>query len=106
MTLKIICSCSTAKKLREFTKKMFQQTCFCLVSEKAFALHCFLTTPKTAFLKHFESKCPIFSVYIRKKRRRKILSDGGGSVGGRLNNFIKVARSLGLVKCFTIFHFN
>ena len=29
-----------------------------------------------------------------------------GWVGGRLNNFFKAACCLGLVKCFTIFHFN
>ena len=51
------------------------------VSEKTFALHSFLT-PKTAFLKHFESKCPFISVYIRKKRHSKILSDGSW-VGGK-----------------------
>ena len=63
-----------SQNLSEFTK-ISQQTCFCLVSEKTFALHRFLT-PKTAFLKHFESKCPFISVYLRKKRRSKILSDG------------------------------
>ena len=85
---------------------IFQQTCFCLVAEKTFALHRFLT-PKTAFLKHFESNCPFISVLIRKKRRSKILSDGRGwGGGGRLNNYIKPARFLGLVKYFTIFHFN
>ena len=63
-----------SQNLSGFTK-ISQQTCFCLVSEKTFALHRFLT-PKTAFLKHFESKCPFISVYLRKKRRSKILSDG------------------------------
>ena len=62
-----------SQNLFEFTK-IFQQTCFCLLSEKTFALHHFLT-PKTAFLKHFESKCPFISVYLRTKRRSKILSD-------------------------------
>ena len=56
-------------------QKIFQQTCFCLVSQKIFALHRFLTA-KTAFLKHFESKCPFIAVYLRKKRRIKILSHG------------------------------
>ena len=68
-----------SQNLSEFTK-ISQQTCFCLVSGKTFALHRFLT-PKTAFLKHFESKCPFISVYLRKKRCSKILSDGR-SVGG------------------------
>ena len=30
----------------------------------------------------------------------------GGWVGGRMNDFLKVARSLGLVNCYTIFYFN
>ena len=72
--------------------------------KKTFVLHRFLTH-KTAFLKHFERKCPFISVYPRKKRRSKILSDGGWVVG-KLNNFIKAARFLSLVKCFAIFHFN
>ena len=60
------------------------------VRKKTFALHRFLT-PKTAFLKHFESKCSFIFVYLRKKRRSKILSDGVW-VGEKLNNFIKTAR--------------
>ena len=44
--------------------------------KKTYELHRFLA-PKFAFLKKFESKCPFISVYIRKKRRSKILSDGG-----------------------------
>ena len=35
----------------------------------------------------------------------RTLSDGMGG-GGRMNNFLKVARCLSLVKCFIIFHFN
>ena len=38
-------------------------------------------------------------------RRSKVLS-GGRWDGGRLNNFFKAVRCLGLAKCFTIFHFN
>ena len=68
--------------------------------KKTFVLHRFLTH-KTAFLKHFERKCPFISVYPRKKRRSKILSDGGWVVG-KLNNFIKAARFLSLVKCFIL----
>ena len=41
LTLKIICSLNTAKNLSEL--QIFQQTCFCLVSEKIFALQNFLT---------------------------------------------------------------
>ena len=45
LTLKTICSRNTAKNLYKF----FQQTCFCLVSEKMFALHHFLK-PKSCIL--------------------------------------------------------
>ena len=60
--------------------------------KKTFALHSFLTH-KTAFLKHFERKCPFISAYPGKKRRSKILFDGGWVVG-KLNNFIKAARKM------------
>ena len=97
LTLKIICPCNTAKSLSEFTKN-FPANKFLFGVRKNIALHHFLT-PKTAFLKHLESKCPFISVCLRKKRRGKILSDGAW-VGRKLNNFIKVSRFLGLVKCF------
>ena len=45
--LKIICSQNTAKNF--LSLQIFQQTCFCLMSEKTFALHHFLT-PKNYFL--------------------------------------------------------
>ena len=73
-------------------------------------LHCTISWHlRTTFLKHSESKCLYISVYLSNKflyqRRIKILSgDMGG--WGRLNNFLKVAYCLSLVKCFTIFHFN
>ena len=47
LTLKIICSRNTVKNLSDFIN--FQQTCFCLVSEKIFVLHHFLT-PKNYIL--------------------------------------------------------
>ena len=67
---------------------------------------------RTTFLKQFESKYLYNSVYLSKKflfqRRIKILSGGMGGGGGlgRLNSFLKAACCLGLVKCFTVFHFN
>ena len=69
-----------SQNLSQFTK-IFQETCFCMKSEKTFALHRFLT-PKTAFLKHFETKCPFISVYLRKKRLSKVLPDGRLVGGG------------------------
>ena len=74
-------------------------------------LHCTISwRPRTAFLKHFESKCMSIYIYVRKflfQRRSKILSGcsgggGGGRVWRRLNSFFKAARCLGLVKCLTI----
>ena len=66
---------------------------------------------KSAFLKHFQTNFCIFPyTSVRKflfQRRSKILSDGRWVGGwGRLNNFLKAARCLGLVKYFTIFNFN
>ena len=89
--------------------RIFQQTCFCLLSEKTFALHNFLT-PKNCFLETFWKQMSVIFLYIslRKilfQRRSKIFPGSMGS-GGKLNNFLKAARCSGLVKCFTIFHFN
>ena len=52
--------------------------------------------------------CIFLCISVRKllfQRRHKILS-GGVWIGGRLNNFLKAAHCLGLIKCLTIFHFN
>ena len=55
-------------------KKISSKHVSVLCQKKTFALHRFLT-PKAAFLKHFQSKCPFISVYLRKKRHSEILSD-------------------------------
>ena len=59
--------------------------------------------PITTLLKLFESKYLYFSVNLSKRflfeRGIKILSGG-------LGDFLKTVCCLGLVKCFTIFHFN
>ena len=52
--------------------------------------------PRTAFSKHWESKCLYIPVYLCKK----LLSGDG------LNNFLQAAHCLGLAKRFKIFHFN
>ena len=69
---------------QKYNSQILQQICFCLVSEKTFALNCFLK-PNTAFLKHFESKCLYICIllYISVRhflfqRRINILSDGSG----------------------------
>ena len=71
---KIISSQNTSKNI--LSLQIFQQACFCLVPEKTFALHHFLTS-RTTFLNHFESKCLYISVYLFKKflfqRRIKIV---------------------------------
>ena len=67
LTLKIKCKHDPKRLSKIFlTLQIFQETCFCLVSEKTFALHHFLH-PRTAFLKHFESKFLYISVYLIKK---------------------------------------
>ena len=62
--------------------------------------------PRTAFLKHFEIKCLYISVRKCLFQRRSKILYGWGWVGGRLNNFLKAAHCLCLIKYFTIFHFN
>ena len=64
LTLKIICSRNTAKSLSDLIN--FQQTRFCLVSEKIFVLHPLLT-PKNYILEAFERKCLYISIYLLKK---------------------------------------
>ena len=50
LTLKIICKHDPKRLSKIFlTLEIFQETCFCLVSEKTFALHHFLT-PKNCIL--------------------------------------------------------
>ena len=88
------------------TLQLFQQTKYCLVSEKTFELQHFMTL---AFWKHFESKCVCISVYLLEKiivprTQDFIWCDEG--CGGKLDNFLKTAHCLGLIKCWTIFHFN
>ena len=67
LTLKIICSRNTAKSRSDLN--IFQQTYFCLASEKIFALHRFLMPENCILqgLKLFESKCLYISVYPRKR---------------------------------------
>ena len=93
------------------TLQTFQQRSFCLVSEKKFALHHFLA-PKNYIL---EALWKQMSVYFSISPSENLCSKdivrfyymGGGLGGGRrLNNFLKATRCFGLVKCFSIFHFN
>ena len=62
-----------------------------LIGARKKHLHCTISRhPRTAFLEHFESKCQYISVYLRKKI---------------LIFSLRQLAVLGLVKCFTIFHF-
>ena len=62
LTLKI-----TATQPKTFlTLNIFQQTCFCLVPAKIFALHHFLT-PMNCILEALSSKCLYISLYLLKR---------------------------------------
>ena len=101
--MKIICSRTTAKNLSDFTNVPANIILFGF--RKNICTAPFLLA-QDCILKALWKQ---MSVYLRKKiffpKSSKILSDRGG-VGGRLNNLLKAARSLGSVKCFPIFHFN
>ena len=79
----------------------FSSKHFSVLCQKKHLHSTFSWRPKMHFFKHLESKCPFLSVYLRKKRRGKILPDGAW-VGRRLNNFINAARFFGLRKMFLI----
>ena len=108
LTLENICSKYTAKNLSHFTN--FPANIFLLAVKKKH-LYCTISwRPRTAFLKHFESKGQYIFVYLHKRffswiqKRNKILS--GGEWINTMNNFFKTARCVCPAKCFTIFHFN
>ena len=78
-----------------------------LVGVRKIHLHCTISRhPRTALSKHFESKCLYISVYLRKKRffpSGGVRGRGGEGEEGRIIYLRWLP--LGLVKCFTIFHF-
>ena len=105
LKLKIICSQNTAKKLSQFTN--FPANMFLFGVRKNI---CTAPFPDAQELLSWSTLKPNVCIFLyislRKclfQRRSKILSDGGWE---RLNNFLKTVRYLGLVKYFTIFHFN
>ena len=74
---------------------------------KVFALYHFWTL-NNCILNFKANICIFMYISVRNylfQRRSKILS-GKEWVGGRLNNFLRAARCLGLVKFFPIFYFN
>ena len=104
LTLKIICCCNTAKNLSEFTKN-FPANMFLFGVRKNHLHSTVCWCPKLHYWSTLKTNVRLFlHISVRKDVVRFSLI--GGWVGGKLNNFIKGARFLGLVKCVTIFHFN
>ena len=92
LTLKTICNRNTAKKRSDFT--YFQQRCFCLGSEKIFALHHFVMPV-----------CIFLYISLRKflfREHSKVLS-GRECMGGAWISSLR-RLTVSLAKCFTIFH--
>ena len=107
LKLEITYSQNTAKKLSQFTNVPANMLLF---GVRRFI--CTASFPDAQELLSWSilkaNVCIFLYISLRKflfQRLSKILS---GGMGGwwRLNNFLKAARCLGLVKCFTIFHFN
>ena len=67
------------------TLQIFQQTIFCLVSEKTFALHTFPDSQEQHFWSTLKTNVCIFMyIFLRKflfERRSKIISGGMGKEG-------------------------
>ena len=107
LILKITCSQNTAKKLSQFTN--FPANMFLFGVRKIICTEPFSDAQELLSWSTLKANVCIFLyISLRKwllQRCSKILS---GGMGGwwRLNNFLKAARFLSLVKCFTIFHFN
>ena len=110
-----------AKKITDFSIRFNSKhltyfinlTCFCLMPEKKNCNGPFLDTQELQSSSTLKANVCIFLYISLKKilfqRLCKILSGGiGGGIGGgwRLNNFLKAAHCLDIVKCFTIFHLN
>ena len=108
LTLKIICSRNIAKNVSDFTN--FLANIFLFGVRKNICTAPFLDAQELHSWSTLRTNVFVFLYISLTKflflRRSKVLSGGGGGVGGRLNNFFKAARYLGLAKCFTIFHFN
>ena len=107
LKLKITCSQNTAKKFSQFTN--FPANMFLFGVRKIICTAPFPDAQELLSLSTLKANVCIFLYISLKKflfqRCSKILSGGMGG-WGRLNNFLKAARCLDLVKCFTIFHFN
>ena len=81
------------------------------LSWKTFGLHHFLTPKNCILVELWKQMSVSFCISLQenfcsKDVVRFCLMKGGLGTGERLNNFLKAACCLGLMKCFTIFHFN
>ena len=91
LTLKIICCCNTAKNLSEFTKK-FPANMFLFCVRKKHLHSTVFWSPKLHSWSTFKANVRLFTfISVRKDIVRFY------RVWGKLNNFIKAARFLGLV---------
>ena len=109
LTLKIICSRNTVKNLSDFTN--FPANIFLFGVRKSICTAPFLDAQELHSWSTLKANVCIFlyiSVWNFSYKDVVIFYLMGGwlGVGGRLTNFRKAACCLGLVKCFTIFHFN
>ena len=103
LTLKTICSCNTAKKLSEFSKKFSSKYVSVWCQKK----HLHFTVSWRSKLHSWNTLKANVRLFLFISVRKDIVIDfiWCGWVGGRLSNFINTARFLSLVKCFTIFDF-
>ena len=102
---KIICSCNTAKIFSAFTN--FPAKRFLFGVRKTFALHYFLK-PSNCILETLWKKTSVYfciSSFQRKSlfQRCSMILYGWGWIRGRLNNFLKTAHCVRLVKCLIVF---
>ena len=103
LTLKIICSCYTAKKLSEFSKKFSSKYVSVWCQKK----HLHFTVSWRSKLHSWNTLKANVCLFLFISVRKDVVIDFIWCewVGGRLSNFINTARFLSLVKCFTIFDF-
>ena len=112
MILKVTYFHKAARNLSDL--KMFPANMFLFdvkKKKKKFALQHFLTPKKLHSSSTLKANIFMF-LYISVVVRFYLVLEGWrgkvgeGGVKGRLNIFLKEAHCVGLVKCFTIFHFN
>ena len=107
LTLKIFCYRNTAKNLSHFTN--FPANMFLFGVRKKNCNGPFLDIHELHSSSTLKANICIF-LYISLRKflfqRRSKTSSGGIGGGWRLNNFVKAAPCLDIVKCFTMLHLN